>query len=115
MATQPTSHNFLSDGRGLAEQAEGITAWAAPDMADADLYRILVAQALREGRFRHKGEFDAQVRALGTVEQAEAVIAFGLLRPDCDAWRRGDLMVCDCGAFWKVDASDPPYCKKPYK
>ena len=78
---------------------------------DGQLYRVIVAKALREGRFASKAEFDLEVRRLGTIKEAEEVIAFSQRRPGCKAWRHGNLMVCDCGTAWKVDSADPPKCK----
>jgi hypothetical protein len=78
---------------------------------DAQLYKIIVAKALREGRFRSKGEFDLEVRRFGTIKDAEEIIAFSKLRPGCNAWRYGRRFVCECGTSWRADDSNPPACK----
>lgn len=115
MTQSPTIMDFLPAAPSIAKSAGHAAVCAAPDTPDADLYRILVGHALSEGRFNTKIEFDDHVRALSTVAQADAVIAFRKLRrSDCEVWRRGDLMVCECGVHWKLDAVDPPHCKKPY-
>jgi hypothetical protein len=111
MGKPPTSHDFLQDSYGFANEAGHVRAYADAETTDAELYRIMVAQALREGRFRNKAEFDQQVRALGTVEQADAVIAFRQIRYECRAWQYGNRMVCDCRATWMVGDPDPPNCR----
>lgn len=113
MTSQLTSRDFLPNGQGFANVAGHVQAKAAPDTPDAELYRIVVAHALREGRFQTKAAFDAEVRALGTVARADEVIAYRDLRPECTAFQIGDKMMCDCGVTWKVDAIGPiPYCRK---
>lgn len=113
MPSPLTSRDFLPDGRGFATVADHIPTRAAADTPDAELYRILVAHALREGRFQTKAEYDAEVRLLGTVARADEVIAFRNLRPQCIAFQIGDKMMCDCGVTWKVGAVGPtPYCRK---
>lgn len=77
---------------------------------DAQLYRLIVAKALREGRAPSKAAFDAEVRRLGTIEEADEVIAFNKRRPGCKAWLYGRRMVCDCGRSWLVSEPDPPKC-----
>lgn len=47
-----------------------------------------------------------------TIEQAEAVLAILQRRPGREAWRRGALMVCECGAKRRVDDPNPPACMK---
>lgn len=108
-----TSRDFLPDAMGFSTVAGHVPTKAAPNTPDAELYRIVVAHSLREGRFQTKAEFDAEVRSLGTVGQADQIIAFRNLRPNCEATRYGDRMVCDCGVTWKAETTDPlPNCKK---
>jgi hypothetical protein len=110
--SQLTSRDFLPNGRGFATVADRVPTKAAADTPDAELYRMVVAHALREGRFQTKAEYDAEVRSLGTVDRADEVIAFRDLRPECGAFQIGDKMMCDCGVTWKVDAVRPaPYCR----
>jgi hypothetical protein len=109
-----TSRDFLPDGDGFGTVADRVPTRAAPDTPDADLYRIVVAHALREGRFQTKAEYDAEVRLLGTVDRADEVIAFRDLRPECGAFQIGNKMMCNCGVTWKVDAVGPaPNCRTP--
>jgi hypothetical protein len=84
----------------------------ANDYTDAELYRIVVAQALTDGVVSTKAEFDARVRQLGNVLAADELIAFRNLRSGCKAWRHGKRMVCDCGATWLANDVDPPHCKE---
>jgi hypothetical protein len=120
MKNERTSRDFLIDRDAEASRievgyrdAKAATANAsAKQYSDAELYRIIVAKALREGRFHSKADFDVAASELGTIEQADEIIAFNRLRPDCDAWRHGQLMVCECGASWKVDEPNPPVCRK---
>lgn len=88
---------------------------APPEVADsytdAELYRIVVAQALTDGVVSSKAEFDARVRQLGNVLAADELIEFRKIRPGCRAWRHGKAMVCDCGTTWRIDTEDAPPCK----
>jgi hypothetical protein len=112
MSTKPTSYDFLPLGRGFANVAGHKDAYAALDTSDAELYRIAVAHALREGRFRTKADYDAEVRALGTVARADEVIGYHNLRPGCRVFQEGGRMMCECGVSWKVDTVEPiPNCK----
>jgi hypothetical protein len=81
------------------------------DLSDAELYRIVVADYLRNGWVRSKAEFDAEVRRTSTLEMADQSIAFAASRPGCLAWRRGRKMVCECGNTWSVGDPAPPHCK----
>jgi len=83
----------------------------ANSYTDAQLYRIVVAQALTDGLVATKADFDKRVRTLGNVIAADELIAFRNLRPGCRAWRHGKSMVCECGSAWAVDNADPPKCK----
>jgi hypothetical protein len=113
MPKEPTIYDFLPPGRGFANTVDYTVARAAPDTPDADLYRIVVAHALREGRFQTKAEFDAEVRNLGTVARADEIIASRNSRPDCAAFQIGHKMMCDCGVTWDVHSNEPiPNCRK---
>jgi hypothetical protein len=109
MMMQPWALNLRLTQRSPIQQhrpAEG-----ADQYADAELYRIVAAQAITDGSVQTKAEFDAIVRTLGTVVGADELIAFRRLRPGCKAWRHGQRMICDCGATWLADDNDPPSCK----
>jgi hypothetical protein len=80
--------------------------------SDAELYRILVAQAMTDGAVATKAQFDGAVRTLGNVRDADELIAFRNLRPGCRAWRHGKTMTCECSVHWRIDDPAPPYCKE---
>jgi hypothetical protein len=84
---------------------------ASMQYTDAELYRIVVAQALTNGTVLTKADFDAIVRTLGNISGADELIAFRDLRLGCRAWRYGKRMVCECGVTWAVDTPNPPRCK----
>lgn len=118
MKKDMTSRDFLVDRDALSSRVEidGVR-WVPPpflsgvkEYSDAELYRIIVAQSLREGRFTSKYEFDAAARAIGTIEEADRLIAFSKLRPGCRAHQVGGWMGCECGARWSVGDSNPPSC-----
>jgi hypothetical protein len=77
---------------------------------DAQLYKLVVAQALTYGMASTKAEFDEMVRNSGNLPGANELIAFRTLRPGCKAWRHGKSMICDCGAHWRADDANPPKC-----
>jgi hypothetical protein len=83
----------------------------ADQYSDAELYRIVVAQALTDGIVATKAEFDNFVRGLGNVMAADELITFRNTRFGCRAWRYGKRMVCDCGTSWLADDANPPPCK----
>lgn len=114
MITRPPNiMDYVPLPRSIARTAGHEAVCAAPDTPDGDLYRILVAHALCEGRFDTKVQFDDHVRALSTVMQADQILAHRKLRPpECEVFRTGDLMMCECGSTWKIDAIDPPNCKR---
>jgi hypothetical protein len=96
---------------GIIQQQRPAPAEVAAEYSDAELYRIVVAQALTNGTVSTKAEFDSIVRTLGNVGGADELIAFRKLRPGCHAWRHGKSMVCECGVTWQVDDTNPPHCK----
>lgn len=97
---------------GVIQQQRRAPEEVAAQFTDADLYKIVVAQALTNGTVSTKGEFDAIVRTLGNIRGAEELIAFRNIRPGCKAWRHGKRMVCECGSSWVVDDPEPPRCKE---
>ena len=107
-----TSRDFMPNGDGFGTVAGHVPTRAAPNTPDAELYRIVVAHALREGRFQTKADYDAAVRTLGTVDRADEIIAYWNLRPECRAYQIGERMMCDCGSVWKADTIEPlPNCR----
>jgi len=112
MDKKPTSHDFLSEAGGFANETGHVKACADAETTDAKLYRIVVAQALREGRFQNKGDFDQQVRTLGTVAAADAVIAFRQIRYECRATHYGNRMIFECKATWLAGDPNPPNCRQ---
>ena len=82
------------------------------EYSDAELYCIIVAKAIYKERFYSKAQIDLAARDLGIVEQADELLAMLEWRPDCEARRRGQLMVCECGVTRKVGDRSPPACKK---
>ena len=109
---KPSRSDILHHGETFTTSSGHVIASASIQSTDAELYRIVVAHALREGRFASKADFDAEVRKLGTIDRADEILAFNLLRPGCGAWRRGNLMICECGVSWHVDAVALPICNK---
>jgi hypothetical protein len=85
---------------------------ASEQYSDAQLYKILVAQALTDFALGTKAEFDALVRQLGDVRSADELIAFRNIRHSCKAWRHGKRMVCECGSAWNVDDPSPANCNE---
>jgi hypothetical protein len=79
--------------------------------SDAQLYRILVAEALTDGAVSTKAEFDEMVHQIRNIQDADELIAFRNLRPGCKAWRHGKMLVCECGAAWVANDPAPPPCK----
>jgi hypothetical protein len=107
-----TSRDFFPNGDGFGTRAGHVRTVAAPDTPDAELYRIVVAHAIREGRFHAKADYDSAVRSLGTVDRADEIIAYWNLRPECKAYQIGERMMCECGNVWKVDRIEPlPHCR----
>jgi len=111
MSDKRTTRDFLIDsdaeaprfaGRSPDEKAAVVRA-AGREYSDAELYRIIVAKAIHEGRFYSKAQFDLAARELATIEQADELLAMLERRPGCEAWRRGQLMVCECRVTWKDD------------
>lgn len=96
---------------GIIRQHRPAPGEAATKYTDAELYRIVVAQALTNGTASTKAEFDAIVRTLGNVGGADELIAFRNIRQSCKAWRYGTHMVCECGRSWRVDDASPPTCR----
>ncbi len=79
--------------------------------SDADLYRLIVAQALTSGVVSSKEELDNFIRGIGNLPDADEIIKFSKVRPGCRAWRHGTKMMCDCGVSWQIGSS-APFCKK---
>ncbi|MFC7515125.1 hypothetical protein ACFQUU_08930 [Herbaspirillum sp. GCM10030257] len=108
---KPGALNILLMQRGVIQQRRPVPGEVAEQFTDAELYRLVVAQAITDGTVQTKADFDAMVRTLGTVAGADELIAFRKLRPGCKAWRHGKRMVCDCGTAWLADNPSPPDCK----
>lgn len=117
MHKPPTSHNFFPDIDAERTRHE-VDNWPRPspgvgskEYADAERYRIIVALAVREDRFKCKAEFDAAVRlAPMTVEQADCLISLTSTRPGCRAFQYGQMMRCECGQAWKASLENGPPC-----
>lgn len=110
---KPNKFNPIADrAAGVIQQQRPAPAEVAAQYTDAQLYRIVVAQALINGTASTKAEFDAMVRELGNVAGADELINFRSLRPGCRAWRYGSRMLCECGATWADQDECPPACRK---
>jgi hypothetical protein len=79
---------------------------------DGELYRLIVARSLVDGAAPCKADFDAQVRQLGDLEEADKIIAFRDLRPGCIASDHSGRFECACGLSWAADDPAPPACMK---
>jgi hypothetical protein len=109
---KPTQFNQVPEtNRSAIQQMRPAPDEIAAQYTDAELYRIICAQALTNGAFLTKGEFDAHVRTLGNINGADELIAMRNKRPGCRAWRHGRSFVCECGTTWRADDTNPPACK----
>jgi hypothetical protein len=91
---KPTQFNQVPEtNRSAIQQMRPAPDEIAAQYTDAELYRIICAQALTNGAFLTKGEFDAHVRTLGNINGADELIAMRNKRPGCRAWRHGRSFV----------------------
>lgn len=76
------------------------------EYTEDELYRLIVARALVDGLVESKAEFDAQVRQLGDLDEADKIIAFHCRRPGCIAVEFSGQFECACGVSWAADGRE---------
>lgn len=79
---------------------------------DAELYRLVAAHTIETGGATCKADFDAQVRKIGSLEDANMVISLTDQRPGCRAQLKDGRFECKCGSAWSAEDRDLPACIK---